>query len=366
MAAVIQSSGPDSRVTLLVPTMNRSEFVIRMLQYYARLNFTGRIAIGDSSNREHVEKTRRAIAELSGELDVAYEEYPRAGIGVCLLKLLDHVVTPYAATLPDDDFLVPASLDKCVVFLSEHPEYAAAHGVGIGVDLDSQGRHGRVTRCRYYAQPVIEANNAADRLTAHLENYRVSMFSVHRLDTWRQMLRDVPLQEDASFSAEVLPCCHSAVAGKIKQLDCLYVVRQNHILRYELPDAFDWLTTPQWLPSYNVFVKSISAAIAEADHTSEEAARLVVKHAFKQFLVLSLGVRRRWSGSPWTLAVARRAKRWLKTLTPKEHSQFELNNLLDPASPYHADFMPIYQMLIAADGGETAAAAPALSQETRA
>ena len=261
----------DHRVTLLVPTMNRSEFVIRMLRYYSQVGFDGRIAIGDSSTAEHVRRTRQVIAALSPTLDVAYQEYPRLGLGACLQKLLDHVSTPYAATLPDDDFLVPASIGKCARFLTEHTDYAAAHGLGVGVDLDSNGLHGRVTKCAYYTQPVIDGATAADRLTDHLDDYRVSMFSVHRLETWRVMLGDVHLQDDASFSAEVLPCCHSVVAGKIKQLDCLYVVRQNHNLRYELPDAFDWLTSPRWQPSYEVFLNSISAALAEKDRISVEA-----------------------------------------------------------------------------------------------
>jgi glycosyltransferase domain-containing protein len=350
---------------LLVPTMNRSEFVIRMLAYYAQVGFTGRIAIGDSSNADHVQRTRDAIRSVEGSLDVAYAEYPRAGLGACLAKLLDHVSTPYAATLPDDDFLIPSSLEQCARFLSEHPDYAAAHGVGVSVSLDTNGLHGHVTQCTYYPQPVIEAETAAERLDDHLGHYTVSMFSVHRLDTWRRMLQNVHLQEDASFSAELLPCCHSVVAGKVKELDCLYVVRQNHNLRYELPDAFDWLTGPKWRSSYQIFLEDVSQALAERDGVTLEEAGSVVKRAFKQYLVLCLGVRRRWTGAAWTLAAARRAKRLLKTLTPKEHSQFELPALLDPASRYHADFIPVYQVLITSppDGADHTAT---VSQETRA
>ena len=336
----------DVRVTLLVPTMNRSEFVIRLLRYYAQFRFGGRIAIGDSSDAEHVGRTRAAIAALRGTLDIAYAEYPRAGPGVCLQKLMEHASTPYAATLPDDDFLIPASLERCARFLAEHPDYAAAHGAGVGVILDSNGLHGQVTECQYYPQPVVEADTAAERLDDHLGDYRVSMFSVHRVETWRAMLRDVHLQEDASFSAELLPCCLSVVHGKIKQLDGLYVVRQSHNRRYELPTAFDWLTGAKWQPSYQVFLDGVSEALAARDAIGIDVARSVVKRAFQQYLVLAMGVRRRWTGAPWTLAAARRAKRLLTRLKPKAGSEFELSALLDPSSRYHADFMPVYRVLV--------------------
>lgn len=337
---------PDLRVTLLVPTMNRSAFVMRLLAYYAHMGFTGRIAIGDSSNVDHVTRNREAIEPLQAKLDIAYVESPRTPLGACVQQLLDHITTPYAAILPDDDFLVPASLERCARFLSEHPDYAAAHGHGVGVNLASDGLHGNITQCAYYPQPVIEAETAAQRLDDHLNNYRVSMFSVHRLDTWRAMLRQVHLQEDVPFSSELLPCCHSVIAGKVKQLDCLYVFRQNHNLRYEVSSALDWLTTPQWLPSFQVFLADLSEALAVRDGIAIEAAQKIVKGAFTQYLVREFGVRRRWSGAPWTLAAARRAKRFLNTLKPKEHSKFELTALLDPASPYHVDFIPVYQALL--------------------
>jgi glycosyltransferase domain-containing protein len=360
----VTAPSADLRVTLLVPTMNRSEFVIRMLRYYAEAGFKGRIAIGDSSGAEHLARSREAVASLHGALDVVHEEYPKAGLGVALQKLLVHVNTPYAATLPDDDFLVPESLDACARFLSAHPDYAAAHGLGVGVNLDSNGLHGQVTACAFYPQPVIDGDTAVDRLQAHLEDYRVSMFSVHRLPTWQAMLRDVHLQADVSFSAELLPCCLTVVHGKVKQLDCLYVVRQNHDLRYELPDAYDWVTGPKWQASYQVFADGLAEALAVKDGLSIEVARKAVKRAFKEYLVSSLGVKRRWAGPHWTLEAARTGKRLLNSLKPKQHSAFELTTLLQPASPYHAAFMPVYRVLVTPeqDGRPVAAA----HEETRA
>ena len=44
------------KVAILIPTMNRADFVIRQLQYYASVNCPHTIYIGDSSNQENSEK----------------------------------------------------------------------------------------------------------------------------------------------------------------------------------------------------------------------------------------------------------------------------------------------------------------------
>src|SRR5215475_14174464 len=95
-------------VTLLIPTMNRPEFVARLLRYYASVGFTGRISIGDSSGPEGVKAARDAVAMFGGTLNVEYAEYPGLGLGDCWKQMIDRLVTPYAAYLADDDFLVPA------------------------------------------------------------------------------------------------------------------------------------------------------------------------------------------------------------------------------------------------------------------
>ena len=61
-------------ISLLIPTMNRSDFLIRLLRYYRALGFQGCICIGDSSDAVHVERTKKAIQELQDKLpDLDFE-----------------------------------------------------------------------------------------------------------------------------------------------------------------------------------------------------------------------------------------------------------------------------------------------------
>lgn len=340
-------------ITLLVPTMNRSDFLIRLLRYYDEVGFEGCICIGDSSSSEHVVRTKRVIEILRGKLNIVYQEYPGINVALCLSRLVDLVSTPYVAILADDDFLVPSALNQCAKFLGEHPDYVAAHGIGITITLDSKGLYGQITQCGPYRQPVIEAESASQRLDDHLSHYSVPAFSVHRIESWRAMLRNAHLLKGRGCFDELLPCCISVILGKSKELDCLYLVRQMHAQQYHFPDTYDRIASPEWHSSYSIFRDSSVEALTLQDNISIEKAQKVVKQAFRSYLVMCLSYQpdfrrdfyNRWRQGAGTIPGARRIWQLLRSLRSKQHFKLSLRKLLRSSSPYHADFMPVYKAL---------------------
>ena len=61
-------------ITILVPTLNRPEYINRLLKYYSRCSFEGKIIIGDSSNEENSELNQKMIDET--QLDIEYIHSP--------------------------------------------------------------------------------------------------------------------------------------------------------------------------------------------------------------------------------------------------------------------------------------------------
>ena len=49
----------SNKVAILIPTMNRSDFLIRQLNYYANVKSQHPIYIGDASNIEHKARTEK-------------------------------------------------------------------------------------------------------------------------------------------------------------------------------------------------------------------------------------------------------------------------------------------------------------------
>ena len=369
-------------ITLLTPTKNRSDFLLRLLRYYRDLGFQGTICIGDSSNAFHVERTKEAIKALNGDVNVVYREFPDLNGVECVQRLLDLISTPYAAYASDDDFLVPSAMDQCVRFLESHPDYSAAHGMGTLISVESNTVYGRVKGAGHWGQPVIEDGSASQRLTNLLMNYTVAIFSVHRVETWRAMYKDASLIADwKRFGGELLQCCIAVIEGKIKQLDCLHVVRQVYDQHYPLPneypgstsednaavnfststteDNFDWVASKDWLPSYEIFFNRVSTELARQDRIGVAEAREMVKQAFWSYL--ARGLSRKWEDrygranavsrdglrrAVWTVPGAQRAWDTLHSLLPGERNKMSLPALLRRSSPYHADFMSIYRAIM--------------------
>ncbi len=347
------------KVTLLIPTMNRSDFLIRLLRYYRSVCFQGYICIGDSSNAEHLEPTKRAIESLQGRLNIIYREYPGSNNAECLQQLIDLAPTPYIAYLADDDFLVPAALEKCALFLDSHPDYSAAHGLGVVFILKSSGAYGKFASVTRYRQAIIEAESGSERLIAHLSDYKVPLFSVHHIESWREMYKDSILLTDTRFGTELLPCCIDVVLGKVKELDSLYLARQGHDRRYMLPGKAEWMARPDYLPSYEIFRDSLTRVLAQQDGISIDEAFEVVEEAFSRYLSRSFV--ETWYSRSWVLRLLRigrmvpgarqvwRASRFLlRSMHLIGRNEIPVMDLLSSSSPYQADFLPVYRSVTGA------------------
>jgi len=367
----------QTMLSLCIQTKNRPEFLIRLLTYYYDLGFPGPIFIGDLSNhREHLDRVKEAVRGFSGRLDILDTEYPDASGDGCNRQLLDLVSTPYVAFVSDDDFVVPSALHRCVQFLENCPGYSSAHGLATLFQVEANAAYGAVKDAGHYRQPVFAAATASQRLTSLLSNYSVPLFSVHRAETWRAMYRNTFLiQEWRHFGAELLPCCISAIKGSAKQLDCLQMARQVRDATYDPLGGVDnsggdgqaainasashlkglaWLASKNWLPSYEIFRNLVADELAREDGISQGQAQDVVTQAFQMYLANMLSEKSglRTCGSRERLLRTARAMplvRWAwRNVTPfmsGDRCQMPITALLRRSSPYHTDFMPIYQAI---------------------
>lgn len=346
-------------ITLLIPTINRSDFLIRQLHYYRDVGFQGHICIGDSSEVWHVNRIKKAIEELRGSINIKYREYPGVKDPECIKRLLELVETPYAAFVADDDFLIPSAMEQCIRFLETHAEYSAAHGAGITINLKSSGAFGHVNRVRKYPQPVVEGESAELRITEHLSNYLVTLFSVHRKETWQKMYKNISFIADRTFTGEMLPCCSSVIQGKVKELDCFYLVRQDHSQRYILPGPNNWISSQDWPAWYQTFRETLAGEISENDGISMSRALKVIEHAFGVYMD-------KLSGKDWRSRCGRPEKgpalhhlRQIASKIPgtyffwhmlhksdkKTQVEIPLAEFMSESSPYYADFAEVNRIL---------------------
>lgn len=342
-------------LTIAVVTKDRSDFLLRLLKYYADTGYKHWICIGDSSTGLHLEQGKKAVKTFEGKLKIKYHECPGLNIPATVKSLLPSITTPYVACVSDGGFLVPGSLDKCVWFLEAHPDYSIAHGLGALFILKQEAPYGEFLSIgKYNSLPKVEEEKASARLIRHLDNYSVTIYCVYRASVWKKIWREADLMPDASFAGETLPCCLAVVYGKAKELDCLYLVRQLHNRRnvVGMPDTYDTFTSLEWQQSYQIFHDALVNALIEQDGIDRNEAHEVVKRAFWSCLKTHLAIKFQ---KQYFISTRERIKHKLKDIPGLvtcvrairslvfSSKSISLPALLSRHSPYHNDFMPIYK-----------------------
>ena len=344
----------DAKVAILISTMNRPDFIVRTLNYYAKLKSPHPIYLADSSKPESAEIIKSTIDKLKNDLKVYYNWFPpgfeNSG------KLLSMVKERYAVISGDDDYEVPASLTKCAEFLETNPNYAAAGGQGISFRLNTGGPFGEIKRLTDYPNYSLEANTASQRLIDFLKICFVITFSVNRVEHLKKIWV-VPLPIITTWS-ELFQICYCAVSGKVKLMDCLGVVRQIHDKQYHSNSMVDWLTEKGFHDYYTIFRDHLARKIVEMDNIPTNQAEQAVKDAFWEYLQVhmtneikglrikneptvnrvSLKLLRTKIGTTFPVLKTIYRKHVRPFTSHKRQIHYEVTN---PRSPYYKDFRAV-------------------------
>lgn len=346
-------------LTVVIPTKNHPGFLSRLLAYFQGQNFEWPLVIADSSDTEHAPEIRRAIDSVGSRLKLEHRSYKSDVRVIDKLKdVLWLVDTPYTALGADDDFFIPAGLNRAARFLESDPEFIAAHGEAVAFRVKSDDSYGPVEAACKYRQRTIDDTTGSERLRNHFERYSTTWYSVQRTERLRDIIgKTAALMLEPAHFTELLASGLAVIQGRVKKLQGLNMARQAYPNQREYtPGIFEWVTDLGWATQYVQFRDCLSEELARQDGTSIDDAREVVKEAFWSYL--ARGLTRKWQGryapdgcespSRWRelarqIPGARRAWRELRSRLLTGRDEMSLPALLRPSSPYHDDFMPIYK-----------------------
>jgi glycosyltransferase domain-containing protein len=269
-----------TQVSVVIPTLNRADFLLRTLRFYADAKFAGKILVGDASGPGEVARVRAFLRTAA--LDVTYFDSPGLSDRSTLMQLAGMVETPYAVFHGDDDVLLPHALADCVALLEAQRDLASAHGRAWLFTVAANGAYGKVALGGGYRLPTPTAETPRARLEQLLERYAVTLFSVHRTSVWQAMWREVDQVEDRAFGAEILPCARSAVHGRCAALDVAYLLRQVHPARYALAAKAQWRQSSAWGPSFARVCGELARAVREASQGAQNPDAREIESMFER------------------------------------------------------------------------------------
>lgn len=237
-------------VAILIPTYNRSEYLIRQLTFYREHGCEHPVYIVDSSDEHHGQATQAFLSKLGSDLRVHYFKQPRGYPMVCLRALRDEVAEEFVAYTGDDDFFVPESLTQAAKFLSQNPDYSTAKGEAVSFHVERGSAYGKIYAINPYAQPPQEEASQSERVRNFLDRYFCTLFSVSRKHEFFARLNAGDGYRDRAYVDEALPSALAIVEGKSKTLPILGLLRQDH-------------------PQRNVLIRKLSPAEKEERKRTE-------------------------------------------------------------------------------------------------
>jgi glycosyltransferase domain-containing protein len=221
--------------TLIIPTLDRHDLLLRAIDYYQ--HFDCDVFIADSSDNKFNHKFPD---------NIIYKHLPKAKPEEKIYEVAKSITTPYVNLVGDDDFLLESSLKSAACFLDDNPGYVSAQGRYYKFELTEN----KVTFSpRYHLGTTLSSIEFEDRFTRIA---RVSNRNMHPLNlNWKNLphpKRSSDNMDGVCFEliSAFVPMCY----GKHKILPILWMIRDYYI--------FNPIRRQKWLANKSKSDYSIS------------------------------------------------------------------------------------------------------------
>lgn len=214
-------------LTILIPTKDRPELILKLLSFYEYFNFKGNIFIIDSSNAHNHNQIKKIIKNFNLNVFLFHESgYPWQVIK----KISKKINTNYFIYTGDDDYLIIDSLKKIIITLEKNSNFVGYCGKSL---IYSTRKNKFIFKnLSEYKQKKFDHDDLILRLKELLTNYTVPHFTVYRLSEFILWIDYIPTNNKLcplrSFSDEYLISLFFVASGKIGMINDLLMVRVGH------------------------------------------------------------------------------------------------------------------------------------------
>lgn len=296
----------DANLTILLTLKDRAPFTRRWLTYATAAKLPYRILVADGSSGDEAE--RSVSEQRAAGLDVERVRYPvdRTYVDYYakVADALSRVTTPFVVLADNDDLFIPKGLASAVQFLLDNAAYVACGGqcavFWLPVDLESgsgDAVYGDTVDWKCSSQMHSDvADTATGRIIDQSLGASDVFYAVHRTTLLRRQFDIVKsFSPHDLFFMEQLVAFLTAISGKCRQLDLLYIARQQdspgssggeHQERFG--SWFDRMLLPTWSADFTRFVDLAADELARADGVTHQAATRTIRDAYKMSVAPSL------------------------------------------------------------------------------
>ena len=296
---------PDSSLTILLALKDRTGFTLRWMAYADAIRFPFKVLIADGGADESLPKVLSDRGRFP-QVDYEYVRFPYDATYADYYAKVDdalcRVQTPLVALADNDDFFVVDGVRDAAQFLLDHPDYSTCGGQCAAFWVSgSQGSDplygSRIEWKSSLDRQSVEEDTARARI--RYQSLRATYpiyYHVRRTADCREhfrTLREVNLTD--LFLVEYFLWFLTAIAGKTKQLESLYIARQwnspggsgtAHLETFG--DWFGRMLVPSWSSDFTKFVDATATALASRDGIALDEARRWVIDSYRMLVAPAL------------------------------------------------------------------------------
>lgn len=219
----------DQLLTVILVIRDRPNYTFRWMNYANKTQFPFKILIADGGKDFTVETYLKEQSHYPN-LNYDYLRYPYdASIKDYLHKIsgaVHQVTTPYVILADDDDFWNVDGIRASIRFLEEHADYATCRGRNFTFSQHEKNSLETV----YSPHSIFDTAQplASERVMAIYPHLGGTFYDVHRSSQFQTIFKTV-----AEIDFHLMPMIETIISlldaanGKIKQLDCSYLIRED-------------------------------------------------------------------------------------------------------------------------------------------
>ncbi|OGM96128.1 MAG: hypothetical protein A3B86_02750 [Candidatus Yanofskybacteria bacterium RIFCSPHIGHO2_02_FULL_38_22b] len=283
-----------AKVAIIIPTMNRPDFMLRQLEFYELMNSPHPVYILDSSNPENAEKLKNGVEKYKN-LNVVYKWFPPGNDYE--YQLLPLVKEKYCIQIGDDDLIFPSTISECADFLESYPDYATCAGKQVNVRFRKHDRIKPYGIIEHQTRPLgrsIEDENMLVRAKNFWLDQTFLGLSVRRIETERAIRNITKNFFMMGDMTEFLIMSVLITSGKSKSLDKLGQVMQLSDLRsFDHGLVEDFLLYSHIVEEWKICLDGFSEILTEKGLSKKES-QDAIKGIFIVFLYQQYTTERFW------------------------------------------------------------------------
>lgn len=204
-----------NKLTIVIPTHNRHEYLSRVLDYYSDIEYT--ILIADSSKKKYEGKL--------GE-NIKYVHFENYSLMDKLNVIIKTINTPYMFFCADDDFWIKENILECISFLDENETYSSVQGRYISFYIDNNFNIDQCPSYLFAKDLEINDTSSLKRLELLKENYMPLFYAMHRKSHIQRVFNDCSrFNITHGVLVELIVAYYTIISGSYKTLEILTYCR---------------------------------------------------------------------------------------------------------------------------------------------